>query len=49
MWGGEEEEIRAILKSSSQETIDSSIPLYEFFRCKTVKKLGKVTVLQRKN
>jgi hypothetical protein len=24
-------------------------PLYEFFRCKTVKKLRKVTVLQRKN
>jgi len=23
-------------------------PLYDFFRCKTVKKLGKVTVLQRK-
>jgi len=38
MWGGEEEEIRAILKSSSQETIDSSIDLCtNFFAVKQSK------------
>ena len=42
-------EFCAILKSSSQETIDSSFDLCTiFFCCKTVKKLGKVTVLQQK-
>ncbi len=43
-------ELALLLKFSTQENYRFLYrPLYEFFRCKTVKKLGKVTVLQRKN